>query len=816
MRIPRAVRSDLAAVHAHGGGGEKILEATVQQLHSLHATHPQIILRAGTENSLPLLRVRLGGVERRRAFLLLHIGEQVIRRARAALGERHAQRACAGARRQRGDGPRALVHERDGQPVGTLVGTRRVGRAGFQHADLELNFIVLRRRREYERANGNGLRERDDDVLLAVGILRRLEPDEAVARGLARRRVLEAQQSERVGARVRHHLVRGARLARRGVGGEGIREVHIHRARGVVEPVISRVDGEEDLVVVRRKALQAALPLGGGLKHRDGADLLRFHVHGPDGLGLLVHAGLREVVGVGHVENRLAVRREHPRAGETLEGMMAPVLAALEVALNQGDTALRDRRAEEHAVAPRAGRTRRRVVREPAAGAAGGVEPRGALGEITADVRIRRHLVTQLERRVRDGLPLVITGRNVVALLVLQIPRDGVFASGLRRVRDEVADARAVRAVEDERDLAGLREVVADLHRRLGGDGFHNRGRGLRAEVGEDVEAGDARDGAFAGLRDDEAERAGLHGVEGQPAARAVLRGLELANGFPLLLGRGGGVDTGRAAEGLKFKRAEIVLHEHAVHAPRVRPREDEPRGLQVGDGRAGVDARVVPAGVDPLAVAARDVTGVVRVRRRELRGGRVLGLGIRDGGGRVVRQARGEQPKERRLPRVARHRHRDEQRARLRARRQRREPRRGLAGLDGDFEPVARARRLRRERRTGLEHAQFADAPQHGADGDGLFEHEEILDAGRGLSRSPAAPGGRGFIPLAQPEQVTDGRRLRRLRAILMQHAASGEVHPRLRDGGGEGSGGETAHDKQHSEQEGEGQLGMEAAESV
>ena len=112
-----------------------------------------------------------------------------------------------------------------------------------------------------------------------------------------------------------------------------------------------------------------------------------------------------------------------------------------------------------------------------------------------------------------------------------------------------------------------------------------------------------------------------------------------------------------------------------------------------------------------------------------------MLGLGVGDGGGRVIREARREQTEKRRLARIARHRDGHEQRARPRVGRQRRETRGGLRGLDFNREPVVGARWLGWERRVGLEHAQFADAAEHGAEGDGLLEGEQILQAGGGFT---------------------------------------------------------------------------------
>ena len=62
LRVPRAVGGDLAAVHAHGGGGEKILETAVQHFHTLDAAHPEIAVGVG-EIALGLLRICVGEVE---------------------------------------------------------------------------------------------------------------------------------------------------------------------------------------------------------------------------------------------------------------------------------------------------------------------------------------------------------------------------------------------------------------------------------------------------------------------------------------------------------------------------------------------------------------------------------------------------------------------------------------------------------------------------------------------------------------------------------------------------------------------------------
>ena len=614
LRVPDAVGIKPAGADADFFGDGHAGEPAREELHAFDRTEPEIVFRGAF--FVGRRRVEIDGG---RGFSgVIEIGDEVVGTAL----ERDAEGAGPGVFGRGPDGPDVGVGGAEGEPLLGIVGVGRIGRAGFQEAEFHEPRLVLRIG-EHDAAERDGLMKGEDDVLLAGRAAGGFDEGEAVAGRVAGRVVAEAEEAEEIIARVGDDFVGEAFLAFGERAGDAILDVHVGGRGGVDEPVLGRADGQVHFAIAGGEALEAAVARVRGREQRDSADGFGGDVDAPDALGAGVEvAAAGEVVGGRGAEDGLAVAREPPRAGEGLEGMVAPEFFSNGVGLDQRHAALGDGRAEKNFVAGDARGARGRVIGEPAVRAVRAGEPRGAVREVIADIRVGGHFVAEFEGRMRDGFPAIRAGGNVAALLVFEIPGFSESAGGALDIRDEIADAMAVGGVHDEGDFAGRGEGVVDGSRgRECGfwDDGKPAGHGVAPEVDEGVEAIERGElGIAAGLGDFDFEAAGGERGKGDPAAgRGVLRGG--GQGLPFFARAGGGIDRVGALEGEEFDALEslVVVGEEADEArgfpggfgagwmrSSFRPGEDEPRGLEVGDRRAGVDALLIFAGIAP-AVAA-------------------------------------------------------------------------------------------------------------------------------------------------------------------------------------------------------------------
>src|SRR5262249_54145678 len=117
------------------------------------------------------------------------------------------------------------------------------------------------------------------------------------------------------------------------------------------------------------------------------------------------------------------------------------------------------------------------------------------------------------------------------------------------------------------------------------------------------------RDRAVRRLVEDQPQAAGADRLlEGDPAALLLDGLLQVADAPPFLGGGGARVDVSGPCERLDLHVQGIRVEEQAGDFLLLMPAEQEPRRMNLADGRGGDEALVVLADVDPLAEAARDV----------------------------------------------------------------------------------------------------------------------------------------------------------------------------------------------------------------
>ncbi len=402
---------------------------------------------------------------------------------------------------------------------------------------------------------------------------------------------------------------------------QAVLDVHHRRVARVIQIRHGRIKRDVDLIVPSRQSDRSSLSVQRGVQREQRlAGASRGIVPG-DGVSL-------------PDEQRLAVR-EH--ALRRVAG--APFLGSVVIRLDESMTALGPARTLIHGVADHADGSLVAVVRKPAALWCAG-PPGRTLRRVLLDIRIRRHLVMQFERRRGDDLPAIIAGRNPQAVLVLQIPGFGVVAGLAGRLCEEVANSSALGVFDHHGRLAIARQGVRNRDGQWRFRRARRRGNWSFAEVRQCRELADHRGSSLAWVRlqDHELERPRRHRGERDRAFCFVLRLLPgdffEPHSPPVLVRGESGVGAVAAFECEQEKLIGVGEQPHSRECLRRIPDQREPRRIHAADRLSDVLA----LGVRSRALPDAAVNHAARVHTEW------PDVGLCDGVGREVEQPAPEQ----------------------------------------------------------------------------------------------------------------------------------------------------------------------------
>ena len=334
LRVPFAARADLAGVDPHRRLRQEVFESPPQELQALEAGRPDSFLVDFLVDGRPRV-VRPAEVAEFGPCAV--VGQRVVEIV-DALAEGEPQAAGDGLFRQRQHTPPAVVRAigggtfPHGGPVLLPPGVGRIRGVGLQHGDLEPQVVL--RKRKHERADGHLLVERDNDVVARSREVGARQPGQHVVAG---RRSGEPQQPQEIGAGI--GLVVIVRFPHRRIHRRAVRDVDVRGAHRVAQPVVGRANGEIHLSVPGLEAANAPAAGVGGGTLEDCRDSLRRGVDSPEVLLPVDRLVWRR----GGIDRRaVAGEKMGPRPGREI--VVAPLLAALQVALDQGHAALGARR----------------------------------------------------------------------------------------------------------------------------------------------------------------------------------------------------------------------------------------------------------------------------------------------------------------------------------------------------------------------------------------------------------------------------------------------------------------------------------------
>ena len=402
--------------------------------------------------------------------------------------------------------------------------------------------------------------------------------------------------------------------------------VNIRAGGRVIQPVVGAVHRAIHLAGMRGQSDNPAAALTARMHRQQSRDLFCLRIHPPQILG----AAGREV-GRGDAIDRCAVGGQQGRPRPRGEIGVAPQFAASKIALNQCDPALGARCAQVDPRAARRDRAHAGVISQPAAGAAGAVEPGRIVRGVGFDVRVWRHLVTQLQRRVPERFPGKHSGRHVMAGLIFQIPRHRRRALRTGRTSHEIPDPPAGRVFHHHRDFAvcGDRERDAEGRRIRH---LHHLGNRPVGEVGEHLKPADLRFRGRRGAEDFHAQSARLHGWKKQQMASRRSPLGKLRQGGPLALRRDGGIHAWGTLVGGQLKFLKIIHEQQPAETLRFFPRQREPRGRHVTDRRSMDVLVFARSAVLPIAGSLGDMAGILCEGGTHIRIYRKLAFSIGDG----------------------------------------------------------------------------------------------------------------------------------------------------------------------------------------
>ena len=301
--------------------------------------------------------------------------------------------------------------------------------------------------------------------------------------------------------------------------------------------------------------------------------------------------------------DRLRIRRESLQAGERAEIVFRPLLATVEVTLDEAHSAFDAGSAEVDMLAPGCARRIGRVIGHPTVRARLAGQPRSLAGEVHRGIGIGSHLIPQIERRPADRLPAILTRRHRPALFILEVPSFRVRPRSTIHLSHEIANRATAAIGDDHRQRALLRLCVPDRERL----NALRPGRGNRSllQIKNRIEAVDRRDGTVLASGHLQLDGSGRYWRKRDESRRqfvvattgTLMPDSEL-DGPPVIGRRETRIAARIAAISEEVELVRVALEQQSVQSLRLVPRENVPSGQRGTDRPAQILLRRTGIGI--------------------------------------------------------------------------------------------------------------------------------------------------------------------------------------------------------------------------